>query len=135
MCVLLSRPSRCLSTTDLVEGAAVSASLLCLVHCLALPLLLLALPMIAGAFFESEMFHIVAAALVVPAAGLAFVLGYRRHRALFPALLGSTGVACIVGALFPVLAEPAAAAVTAIGSLLLIAGHVVNWRLRRAIAR
>lgn len=135
MCLLPSRPSRRLSTTDLVEGAAVSASLLCLVHCLALPLLLLALPVIAGAFFESEMFHIAAAALVVPAAGLAFFLGYRRHRALFPAMLGSAGVACIVGALFPALAEPGAAAITVVGSLLLIGGHGLNWRLRRASAR
>ncbi len=134
MCALPSRPSRRPSTTDLVEGAAVSASLLCLVHCLALPLLLLTLPVIAGAIFESELFHIVAAALVVPAAALAFLLGYRRHRATFPATLGSAGVACIVAALFPALNETAAAAITAIGSLLLIGGHIFNWRLRRTIA-
>lgn len=134
MCALPSRPSRRSPTTDLVEGAAISASFLCLVHCLALPLLLLALPAIAGAIFASEMFHLVAAALVVPAAALAFFLGYRRHRALFPAMLGSAGVACIVAALFPALGEPAAAAITVIGSLLLIGGHIVNWRLRRTLA-
>ena len=118
----------------MVEGAAVSASLLCLVHCLSLPLLLLALPVIAGTFFESERFHILAAALVVPAAALAFRFGYRRHRSLRPALFGLAGVACIVAALFPMLGEPAAAAITAIGSLLLIGGHIFNWRLRRTIA-
>ncbi len=134
MCALPSRPSRRSPTTDMVEGAAISASLLCLVHCLALPLLLLALPAIVGAIFESEMFHIVAAALVVPAAALAFLLGYRRHRSLRPAILGSAGVACIVAALFPTLGEPAAAAITAIGSLLLIGGHIFNWRLRRTLA-
>ncbi|WP_052182105.1 MerC domain-containing protein [Sphingopyxis sp. LC363] len=120
-------------TTNLVEGTAVSASLLCLGHCLALPLILLALPMLAGTFFESEVFHIVAAVLVVPAAALAFLLGYRRHRALLPAQLGAAGVACIVAALFPVWGEPASAAITAIGSLFLIGGHLINWRLRRAL--
>ena len=121
-------------TTNLVEGTAVSASLLCLGHCLALPLILLALPMLAGTFFESEVFHIVAAVLVVPAAALAFLLGYRRHRALLPAQLGAAGVACIVAALFPVWGEPASAAITAIGSLFLIGGHLINWRLRRILA-
>lgn len=111
-----------------------SASLLCLGHCLALPLILLALPMLAGTFFESEVFHIVAAVLVVPAAALAFLLGYRRHRALLPAQLGAAGVACIVAALFPVWGEPASAGITAIGSLFLIGGHLINWRLRRTLA-
>lgn len=134
MCALSSRRLRRPSTTDMVEGAAVSASLLCLVHCLALPLLLLALPVIAGTIFESELFHIVVAALIVPAAALAFRLGYRRHRSLRPAIFGSAGVACIVAALFPALGEPAAAAITAIGSLLLIGGHIFNWRLRRTLA-
>jgi len=134
MCALPSRCSRRSSTADLMEGAAVSGSLFCLVHCLALPLLLLALPVIAETIFASEKFHVVAAALVVPAAALAFLLGYRRHRALFPAMLGSAGVICIVAALFPVLGKPAAAAVTTLGSLLLIGGHLVNWRLRRALA-
>ncbi|MGR4889966.1 MerC domain-containing protein [Sphingopyxis sp. LARHCG72] len=134
MCALPSRPSRRPSTTDMVEGAAVSASFLCLVHCLALPLLLLALPVIAGTIFEAESFHIVAAALVVPAAVLAFLLGYRRHRSLRPATLGSAGVACIVAALFPALGEPAAAVMTTTGSLLLIGGHIFNWRLRRTLA-
>lgn len=135
MCALSSaRRPRPLSD-DLVEGTAISASLLCLVHCLALPLLLLALPAIAEAFVQSELFHVVVAALVVPAAALAFALGYRRHRALLPAMLGAVGVACIVVALVPALEESLSADIlTAAGSLFLIAGHLINWRLRVSIA-
>lgn len=133
MCALPVRFSKRQTTTDFVEGTAISASLLCLAHCLALPLLLLALPALADAFFTSEVFHIAAAALVVPAAALAFILGYRRHRAPTPALLGSAGVVCIVAALLPHWSDSAAAATTAVGSLFLIGGHVVNWRMRRAI--
>ncbi len=134
MCALPLRHARRQRTTDLVEGTAISASLLCLVHCLALPLLLLALPALAGTFFKSEAFHIAAATLVVPAAALAFLLGYRRHRAPAPALLGSAGVACIVAALFPGWGEGAATMMTAAGSLLLISGHLINWRMRRTLA-
>ena len=134
MCALPLRHARRQRTTDFVEGTAISASLLCLVHCLALPLLLLALPALAGTFFESETFHIAAAALVVPAAALAFLLGYRRHRAPAPALLGSAGAASIVAALFPGWGEGAATTMTAAGSLFLISGHLINWRMRQTLA-
>jgi len=115
---------------DIIEGTAVSASLLCLVHCLALPLLLLLLPGIIGVFARSEAFHYVALALVVPSAAAAFWLGYRRHRTHGPALLGVAGVACLAVALLPGLAEGAETWITVAGSLLLVLGHTLNWRRR-----
>ena len=116
--------------TNAIEGAAVSASLLCLVHCLALPFLLLLLPGVIGLFAQSESFHYVAVALVVLAALAAFWLGFRRHRARLPALFGLTGAGCLVIALLPGIGEGAELRFTVAGSLLLIAGHTMNWRLR-----
>jgi len=107
-----------------------SASLLCLVHCLALPVLLLLLPGALGLFAESEAFHYAALALVVPAALAAFWLGYRRHGAAGPAALGAAGVTCLVGALLHSPIEDLETVLTVTGSLLLIAGHAINWRLR-----
>ncbi|PKP99798.1 MAG: MerC mercury resistance protein [Alphaproteobacteria bacterium HGW-Alphaproteobacteria-13] len=115
---------------NVVEGVALSTSLLCLVHCLALPVLLLLLPGVIGLFARSEAFHYVALALVVPAALAAFRLGYRRHRARRPALLGLAGVACLVIALLPGTTEGSELWFTVAGSLLLVAGHTMNWRLR-----
>ena len=114
---------------NLAEGAALSASLLCLAHCLALPLLLLLLPGVLGLFVESEAFHTFAVLFVVPSALAAFWLGYLRHRALPPALLGVVGIACLGGALLPAIAA-AATLLTIAGSLLLVAGHTLNWWLR-----
>lgn len=116
--------------TNVIEGAAVSASLLCLVHCLALPLLLLLLPGVIGMFARSDAFHYVAVALVVPAALVAFWLGSRRHRARRPAFLGLAGMACLVVTLLPGIGRGAELGITVAGSLLLIAGHTMNWRLR-----
>jgi hypothetical protein len=116
--------------TNVIEGAAVSASLLCLVHCLALPFLLLLLPGVMGLFVRSDAFHYVALALVVPAALAAFGLGYRRHRARRPALLGLTGVILLAIALLPGVGEGGELWLTVAGSLLLVIGHVTNWRLR-----
>lgn len=116
--------------TNAIEGAAVSASLLCLVHCLALPFLLLVLPGVIGLFARSDAFHYVVLALVVPAALTAFWLGYRRHRARRPALLGLAGMACLVVALLPGIGQGAELWFTVAGSLLLVFGHTMNWRLR-----
>ncbi|QZP08524.1 MerC domain-containing protein [Caenibius sp. WL] len=116
--------------TNVVEGVAVSASLLCLVHCLALPLLLLLLPGVLGLFAQSDAFHYAALALVVPAGLAAFWLGYRRHRARRPALLGIAGVICLVIALLPGAGEGGELWFTVTGSLLLVIGHTLNWRLR-----
>lgn len=116
--------------TNVIEGAAVSASLLCLVHCLALPFLLLLLPGIIGLFAQSAAFHYVALALVVPSALAAFSLGYRRHRALRPVLMGMTGIACLVIALLPGAGKGEELWLTIAGSLFLVAGHTLNWRLR-----
>jgi len=104
--------------------------MLCLVHCLALPLLLLLLPGVVGLFALSEAFHYVAFALVVPFALCAFWLGYRHHRTLPPALLGLAGITCLALALLPDIGEGAEVWITVSGSLLLITGHVMNWRLR-----
>ncbi|MFC4254160.1 MerC family mercury resistance protein [Altererythrobacter xixiisoli] len=119
----------------MVEGAAVSASLLCLLHCIALPLLLLLLPGMLGLFAQSEAFHFAALALVIPSALAAFALGYRRHRKLLPPLLGVIGVASLVAALLPGQAEGAETLITVMGSALLVAGHALNWRLRAQAAR
>lgn len=116
--------------TDIVEGAAVSASLLCLVHCLALPLLLLLLPGALGLFVQSPAFHFVAMGMVAPAALAAFWLGYRRHGARRPVLLGLAGVVSLALALMPGMGHVGEASLTVTGSLLLIAGHTMNWRLR-----
>lgn len=118
---------------SIFESVAISASLLCLVHCLALPVLLLLLPGMLGLFAQSEQFHYAALALVVPAALAAFWLGWRRHRARRPMLLGALGTICLIVALLPPLHD-FETPFTVAGSLLLVAGHLINWRLRRRAA-
>jgi len=119
---------------DIVESTAISASTLCMVHCLALPLLLFVLPGLLGTFFQSEAFHLTALGLVAPAALAAFLLGYRRHGGAGPLLLGTTGIACLVLALLHADLPLGETGLTVIGSILLVAGHAWNWRKRLGCA-
>lgn len=119
--------------TNAVESAALFASLGCIAHCLALPLVILLLPGALALFAQSEAFHAVLLGLVLPTALTAFWLGSRRHGAIWPGLLGTLGIAGLGVALF--LAGTAQVALTVTGSLLLIGGHLINWRLRSRAAR
>ena len=115
--------------TDLFEGVACSASLVCLVHCAAPPLMLLLLPSIAEAFILPESFHAIALMLIVPAGAAALWPAYLCHRNLAPAALAGLGTACLAAALLPAL-ERGEVPITVAGSLALITAHVMNWRLR-----
>jgi len=115
---------------NVIESAAVSASLLCLAHCVALPLFILLLPGAIGLFASSEAFHYVALGLVLPSALAAFGVGFLQHRLWLPVLFGVAGVGCLIVALSPGLARGAETWITVAGSLFLVTGHVMNWRMR-----
>jgi hypothetical protein len=117
-------------SADIVEGTAATASLLCLAHCLALPALILVLPVAAGLFVGSEFFHIVMLALVAPLAVVAFWLGYRRHRDVRPGLGGALSLVGLGIATLPGISQEAENAVTIASSLVLVLSHLWNWKLR-----
>ena len=113
---------------DAVESGAASISLLCLIHCLALPVFLSVLPAALNPFIQSEGFHWAMIGLLAPFAMGAFWMGYRHHGSGFPAWLGVVGIGCLTLAF--AMPEAAHTPLTVTGSILLIAAHWKNWRLR-----
>ena len=63
---------------DWLDGAAVALSVLCLVHCLALPLIVVGVPFLAQ-FAETHL-HYQVLVIVVPLSVFALGVGHRRHR-------------------------------------------------------
>jgi hypothetical protein len=121
----MDRPSKA------ADGTAVGLSFLCLVHCLLLPIILALFPALGGLVDLPEWLHLLLFALSVPLSSLATVAGYRRHGARMPGAIAACGLLLIgTGALagLPLLLETS---VTVAGSLLLAAGHICNWRIRR----
>jgi hypothetical protein len=119
---------------DWLERGAVGASFLCLVHCLALPFLIAALPTLATVLPVSERFHVWILAFAVPAAMIALWSGRSQHGATGPLLTGIAGlVLLLIGAV--VLGETRwETGVTVAGSLTLALAHVRNWRMRRSLS-
>lgn len=112
----------------LYDGVAIGASILCLIHCLVLPLLIVLLPTLAAFLAFPESFHLWALALAVPTSVLALTTGYRRHRRILPTAVALPGLVLLaLGALL----APTDAMETMLsvaGALLLALGHGLNWK-------
>jgi len=120
-----------------LDRAAISLSLLCIVHCLALPVLLVLMPTLATLSIADEHFHVVLLFLILPTSFAALFMGYRRHRRLAAMTWGLAGVGVLLGAaLFghDVLGGAGEKALTVVGSLLVTVGHVLNFRRCRSWA-
>ncbi len=119
-------------STTYLDRAAIFLSGLCVLHCLAMPILLMLLPF-AGQLAEDH-FHLQMLALVVPASGIALGLGFRRHRNAGIVFAGVAGMLLLfVGATWVhneigILADRV---ITITGSSILAIAHFCNSRLSR----
>ncbi|MBJ7439165.1 MAG: MerC domain-containing protein [Sphingopyxis sp.] len=130
MCLPAARPR----FADLL---GITLSLTCLVHCLALPLLILLAPALGTWIAMPEWVHAAILMLALPAATLAMKDGWRRHGRALPALLAATGVGFLaVGVAahegWMALADPETAdrLLTSTGAVALVTAHLINWRWR-----
>ncbi|MBL9065220.1 MAG: MerC domain-containing protein [Sphingopyxis sp.] len=130
MCIPAARPR-------LADLLGITLSLTCLVHCLALPLLVLLAPALGTWFAIPEWVHAAILMLALPAATFAMTDGWRRHRRALPVLLAGAGLGLLAAGLaahegWLALADPEAAdrLLTSMGAMVLATAHVLNWRWR-----
>ena len=116
----------------LFDRLGIGVSVVCLVHCLAMPFLLTGLSFYAVTDAAHHAFHIAIAAVTVPLALAAAWPGYREHRrGAVPLLLGAGALLFVLNiALHDAAGEAGVLVLSVAGSLLLVAGHVVNYRAR-----
>lgn len=112
----------------LFDGVAIGASILCLAHCLLLPVLFVMLPAMATVIAVPETFHVAALVLAVPTSALALIGGYRRHRWARPAMVAIPGIILLAAGALLAPSESAETLLSVAGALLLVLGHVLNWR-------
>jgi hypothetical protein len=120
------------------DRIAIGLSAICIVHCLAIPLLVALLPVAAISFGDSQHFHGLMLWLVVPTSFVGFLLGYRVHRrtgllALAAFAIAVLGAAAVYG--HSAWAEWLEIPVTVAGSLMLAAAHWMNFRAVRLCHR
>jgi MerC mercury resistance protein len=117
---------------DWLERIAVGASLLCLAHCIALPLIIAALPILSVVLAIPETFHLVMLLIAIPFSGVALFIGRGHHARGWPLLVRTAGLALLAIAIFFYGNTAWEAPLTVLGSLFLAAAHLFNWRFRHA---
>ena len=124
-------PSGPMPTSRHFDQIAIALSAICLVHCLAVPVLVAVLPVAAVSFGEGQHFHGLMLWLVVPTSVVGFGLGFRLHRRLGLVLLGAAGVLTLGAAAIyghDSWSEALEIGVSVLGSLLLGSAHWMNFR-------
>lgn len=117
-----------------LDALAMLLSGLCLLHCLALPVLVAALPLAASSLVVDERFHQWLLLGAVPTSLFALGWGWRRHHSPLVLWLGVIGLILMVFAAFGVQFEWIDAtgerALTVAGAVMLAIAHLRNYQLR-----
>lgn len=117
------------------DRLGIALSLICLAHCLLLPLALLVLPVIAVQWLPEGTVHVVMALALAPVAALALIPGLKRHRSWRVAAAMTTGLGLVSTAAFAGEGSAAhewSALLTIAGGAILVGAHFVNLKLCRS---
>lgn len=117
---------------EILDKAAVALSGLCLLHCLALPLVIVLLPFLNEVAVDQ--WHAPMLLVVIPVSVFAFALGFRRHGNRSVLTTGAVGMLLMVigGTLAHYfLGLTADRLLTITGAVVLAAAHYRNSRLAR----
>ncbi len=119
-------------TSTSLDKLAINLSLLCVVHCLALPVMLALLPTIVAPFLAQEGLHLWLIIAVVPTSIYSLALGCNKHRRITVFLIGLLGLCCMLIAIVfghDYFGENGEKAFTLLGSTFIIFAHVRNFKL------
>jgi len=108
---------------------------LCVVHCLAIPILIFFLPVLGLKIFPQEdLTHVTLLAFILGVAGVSFVSGFRVHGKWQPVIWLVTGLVFIFFATFFVhrtLGHTWEPVIAIVGSLCLIRAHYLNHKCKK----
>lgn len=120
------------STDTTLDAAATGLSLMCLIHCLLLPVAGAVLPL-AGALAEMEWIHKALVLSAFPITALAMMRHGKAMTALSFMVPAGAGLSLLFAAGFIEALEAVETPVTVIGASLLAGAHIWRWFNRRAI--
>ena len=114
------------------DKIAISLSLLCALHCLALPIAIVILPSIAALPLADEAFHVWMVIAVIPISIYALTIGCKKHQRYRVVFLGVIGLFFLAFAAFlseAYLNELWEKIFTVIGATIIALGHYWNYQL------
>lgn len=116
------------------DRIAITVSMLCAVHCLLLPILLVALPSLGSSIVASEAVHLTLLGIAIPFSVISLSLGCKLHQRKSFITIGLIGLGLMILALAsePLgLGHDAEQVFTLLGAVIVAFAHVRNFRLCR----
>ena len=147
--VKMSYPSDSCSNFLWLDRLGVGMALICAVHCLLTPVLIVLLPIIASSFWVDSEFHLWMLIAVVPLTTISFFMGCKKHHDITLVVIAVLGIAllfsgvwfgcstCKGGHHFPSISDFSnfphgfESVFTTLGGTLLVIAHFRNYRLCR----
>ncbi len=120
--------------TSYTNNLAIGLSALCVIHCLATPLLLVLLPSLAALQLDNEAFHSWLLAGVIPTSLFSFFVGCKQHQFYRVIIIGICGLLFLISALLVEgfeNGEMLEKILTVAGASIVALGHYLNFRLCR----
>ena len=124
-----------MSRIAVLDRFSIGFSTLCLLHCLAVPVLVSVVPVFATFALADERFHLALVALVVPTSVIALCLGCRLHKSRRILICGFAGVFVLVVAAIlggQHLGEIGETVLTVLGASVVALAHWFNFCACRA---
>lgn len=116
----------------ITDKLAIGLSLLCTIHCLALPLILVLLPSMVALQPDNEAFHAWMVVAVLPSSIYALTLGCKLHQRYGLFIIGAFGLMLLVLGLVlgeERIGETTEKIITVLGASFVAVGHWFNYRL------
>ena len=118
-------------TQELTDKFAIGLSMLCTIHCLILPLLLVLLPSLGSLQLQNEAFHLWMIAAVIPISIYALTMGCKKHQRYRLLLWGISGLVLMILAVslgHEIVGESGEKILTLLGTILVVIAHLGNFR-------
>jgi len=116
---------------ELTDKFSIGLSMLCAIHCLLLPLLLVLLPSLGALPLQNEAFHTWMIIAVIPTSIYALTIGCKKHQRYRLLLWGVSGLILMVLAItlgHEVIGDYGEKILTLLGAALVVFAHLGNFR-------
>lgn len=140
MIVLISSRNACKENTlvppqyaNRFETSALLLSGLCVVHCLGLPLLLAAIPVLANVLALPEAVHFYIVLLALPLSLSVLAYGTCQHKSFIPLAAGAAGLLSMTIALTAI-HHSDEIILSSVGAIVVAFAHINNWKRRSRCA-
>ena len=117
-----------------LDAIAVVLSGVCMLHCLALPLLLTISPILNVTLLSETVFHVLLLVFILPTSVIALTIGCRSHKDKITLVLGALGLSILTITAFfghQLVGLTGERILTSFGGLILASAHIQNYRCCR----